>query len=175
MDAHNGDLGLPMCADWKQKIESKFPKLFKKQEELNKWFKDDRVPKWMLYYTDKGTCYGFGADGVWSDEDKTSRNPYDIKNNRLATDQEVEQALQNELEKRDIKKGAFVDNSNLSNDFNPNNKLKSDIVDFSEFKKLGYIWVGRILVYDNGKFATAIPNIITKAEAEEKLGVKIID
>lgn len=83
-----------------------FDEIFgKDKKDLNKWFVDDRFPKLMIYYTDKGTMHGIGFDGVWFEDVTFHFSPYEDGNNRVATKDEAEIKLTIEAKKRGFKDG----------------------------------------------------------------------
>lgn len=83
-----------------------FDEIFgKDKKELNKWFVDKRYDAWLMYYTDKGTRYGRDYVGNWVEETDNCPNPYNDKDNRVATKEEVEQKLKKEAIKRGYKDG----------------------------------------------------------------------
>lgn len=81
------------------------------KKELNKWFKDDTHPEWLVYYSENGKRYGFDSDGKWHGS-LSKHNPYDDDRNREATKEEIETALIKEAEKRGYVKGAKVKSIN---------------------------------------------------------------
>lgn len=89
------------CAEWKQKLESEFPEVFIKFE-IGKWYKEEGSK--LLFYIETttprvATGYGFDRYGKWFSN-------YDWKNIplrkciKLATKEEVQNAIYNEAEKR---------------------------------------------------------------------------
>lgn len=89
------------CSEWKQKLETEFPEVFIKFE-IGKWYKEEGSN--LLFYIETttprvATGYGFDRYGKWFSN-------YDWKNIplrkciKLATEEEVENALFIEAEKR---------------------------------------------------------------------------
>ena len=159
------------CSEWKTNIEKEFPKLFK-EEEINGWYKYKKAKGWCVFLENGIIRYGFDSLGDWFEGYNYT---YELdKDDYKATDKEVEEALIKEAKKRGFKEGVTVDKVNLSNDYNPNNKLKENTINTNELLSLGYLWVSSILIYDNGKWATIVETI-TKEQAEKELGKTILD
>ena len=159
------------CSEWKTNIEKEFPKLFKK-EEINGWYKDKKEKGWCVFLENGIMKHGFDSFGDWFEG---QRYNYQLGfDDYKATDKEVEEALIKEAKKRGFKEGVTVDKVNLSNDYNPNNKLKENTINTNELLSLGYLWVSSILIYDNGKWATIVETI-TKEQAEKELGKTILN
>ena len=160
------------CSEWKENIEKEFPKLFKK-EEINGWYKDKKVKGWCVFLENGIMKHGFDGNGNWFD---CHNQNYKLSNSDFkATDKEVEEALIKEAKKRGFKEGVTVDKVNLSDDYNPNNKLKENTINTNELLSHGYLWVSSILIYDNGEWATIIKETITKEQAEKELGKTILN
>ena len=171
-NAYNGKLGLTMCDDWKEEILKAYPE-FEEKKELNKWFKDDTNPKWLMFYSDKDYRYGFCSDGDWVYKDGRVGNPYEDSRNYLATEEEVFQALEKEAVKRGFKEDVrFIDCDGDEGFFSDNLNYESN-TDSNTFG----LWLGSSyhLFNKDGKWGKVIPDTITKAEAEAQLGKTIID
>ena len=168
------------CNEWKTNIEAEFPKLFKKDDlVVGKWYKSDWGYKFCFngeYDIDSDPRgYGFSQGGDFLTDNKTSkRGGWGKHNLTEATDEEVEEALIKEAKKRGFKEGVTVDKANLSDDYNPNNRLKNNNIDTNELFSHGFLWVSSILIYDNGKWATIVETI-TKEQAEKELGKTILN
>ena len=87
------------CSEWKQKIETEFPKLFVK---ISGWFKDETQDDFLAYYKNNIRQYGINSTGHWFDN--CSSHCLD-SNDESANDEEVEQALIKEAKKRGFKEG----------------------------------------------------------------------
>lgn len=90
------------CSEWKEKIETEFPKLFKKDELIvGKWYKhDEKAFNALMVWGDSEYTYGF-----WNGEYKDNLCFRDAFNKVPATDKEVSEALIAEASKRGYKKG----------------------------------------------------------------------
>lgn len=124
--------------------------------EVGKWYKDTSVKGISLYLIFVTDVYDSGVGGYGFINGKwfTNSNSYSAQL-ISATNEEVEAALIAEAERRGFKEGVTVDITNLSDSYNPNMILRGKI-SFSEFKDNGYIWFGRQLIFDNGKWAEII-------------------
>jgi len=166
------------CSEWRKNIEKEFPKLFKKDAlEAGKWYKYPDVKNWKLLITDntkgKEKGVGFNCSEIWM-KDWLTDGSNELSSLIPCSDKEVEQALIKEAEKRGFKEGVRVDKVNLSDDCNPNNRLKNNNINTNELFSHGFLWVSSILIYDNGKWATIVETI-TKEQAEKELGKTILN
>lgn len=89
------------CAEWKQKLETEFPEAFQKVE-IGKWYKEEGSN--LLFYIEKiasrvAIGYGFHRRGRWFSNYAWENIPL-RKCIKLATEEEVQNALFNEAEKR---------------------------------------------------------------------------
>ena len=89
------------CVEWKQKLETEFPEAFQKVE-IGKWYKEEGSN--LLFYIEKITSgvaigYGFERNGRWFSNYAWENVPL-RKCIKLATEEEVQNALFNEAEKR---------------------------------------------------------------------------
>ena len=87
------------CSEWKQKIETEFPKLFVK---ISGWFKDETQDDFLAYYKNNIRQYGINSNGHWFDNCLAHCLG---SNDEPATDEEVEQALIKEANRRGFKEG----------------------------------------------------------------------
>lgn len=147
------------------KLKQWFPDAFKTELEVGKWYKKDtNLCDWLMNYQGEGSVsYGFNTSKNYSDDYIMVESIRWIE----ATGQEVKTALVNEAVKRGFKKNntfKSLDNKYCTLEgtsflFKKNTLYASDV-----FKHI---------IFQNGKWAEIIPTL-TKKEAEEKLGVKII-
>jgi hypothetical protein len=162
------------CSTWKENIEKEFPKLFKTDKlETGKWYK---TPGGTIFFSEEiihnikvsdiTRLYGYGVDdeGDWRD------SFWGDYNWELATDKEVEEALIKQAKKRGFKNGNYQCLSS------PNWTI-TEVKDNYIFEN-NSLWMGvkgySNCVFTNGKWAEII-KIITKEEAEKKLGKKIVN
>jgi hypothetical protein len=89
------------CSTWKARIEKECPELFKNTLEVSKWYKYNDSDIHLVCFTnvEKSEGYGFCKSG-WVDLDI-----WNDRNLRLATEQEVKEALINEAKKRGFVEG----------------------------------------------------------------------
>ena len=157
-----------------QNIESWFPECFKKEPELNKWYKHSW--KGFFFFTHKNKGHGLDANGNWhlipsSDVDSGQWD--------LATESEVFEMLKIEAEKR-----GFADKNGVNfigvekNCYGTiNHTLKTEILFDSD--KNGGLYASKGWIFKNGKWATIVetPKEISIAEAKEivekQLGHKV--
>jgi len=95
------------CPTWKDKLKEKFPNAFKSELEVNRWYWLILDSKHDLIYVKsiedfKVNYYGF-FNGKWENGDWANVN----NNFKLATEQEVFEALKNEANKRGFKEGNY--------------------------------------------------------------------
>ena len=148
---------------FKLKIEKEFPKLFKKDNlVVGKWYKSGKC---LFNYQKNSNVYGFFRLNEWLD---LNWNWYDTTA-RLATDEEVKQALIKEAKKRGFKKGVMVRCEGY------NDAIFDGEFRFGMFKGgvLDGINIGDI--FKDGVWATIVEETITKKQAEKELGKTIID
>lgn len=134
--------------EWKDKILEACPDV-KTKMEVGKWYRRGLE---LLVWNNGGLTYGFNSFGNYS----TSYVFIDYTNAVLATEEEVKEALKKEARRRGFKEGVKIGKSMLSDDYNHNNILTSDELYFNELHDYGYIWIGNVLIYDNGKWAEII-------------------
>ena len=158
---------------WDKDIETKFPKLFKKEDKLTGWYKDKEEKEWCVFLENGIMKHGFNIDGKWFEGlNKTYKLlTYDYK----ATDKEVKEALTKEAKRLGFKKGVTVISAHSGQKFVIDSKC------YFEFNK-NYFDNELYVTCDNetyavlmkeGKWATIVETI-TKEEAEKQLG-KIIE
>lgn len=128
-----------------------------KELEVGKWYKQGKsfagVEQYLIYVVKKDDLgvEGYGiCDGVWFN----NANSYCLELIE-ASKEEVESALIAEAERRGFKGGVEVNNSELSDSCCPDMTLNG-VIGFSEFWEYNYIWFGRQLIYDKGKWAEII-------------------
>lgn len=170
LELENG-FTLPKLKEW-------FPEAFETKLQVGKWYifntVDDNT-KQVLFITEiKGNeVYFYGVDeySKWRNSDWYSKSHKWIE----ATEQEVKTALVNEAVKRGFKKGLFIDKLlpfNMGTDKEGIDKKQLESNDF--YLSNDRFFCGNLMLMSHdGQWATIIPTL-TKKEAEEKLGVKII-
>lgn len=151
----------------KYKMKDEFPEVFKVKLEVGKWYKNDQNSIFFTCNVNNKKPYGYGitAGKVFVEDDNFAA--WSVSGIKLATEQEVLEALKNEAVKR-----GFVDGSYIKlEDYEGFCRKNEDSKYFTKHNCFDFL--GRT-VFDNGKWATIIPTK-TKEEAEKLLGVKIID
>lgn len=135
-------------------MECKLPFVEEKGEPMidGTWYKNNLG---LFVYKSNEMTYGFYGN-IWRDDIVICYSRLG-DNTVKATPKEVESALIKEAERRGFKEGVLVNIEKLVPSYNPDMVLKGNI-DFSEFKEAGYIWFGKQLIFDNGKWAEIIPN-----------------
>lgn len=162
IDAYNGQLGLSMCSNWKEKIEESFPELIENNNNTNGWYGDDNYPNWMLYYKDGIGLYGIDANGDWIENCSATQ----VKVNRPATFKEIVARLIREAKRRGYKVGTFIDNSNLEEVTWPQNgkSIEYDGFDYKEEEDI--LILGQKFIYQKGQWAEIIEETLDGKEAE---------
>ena len=153
-------------------VRELFPNVFKVEKESG-WYKhhNNEHKPWLMYYNFKSKeGYGINTCGEWRSIWKN--NGYIERNNLIkATDQEVEQALIKEAEKRGFEIGSYIKSSWFSG--------ATKIEDLEEH--MYYYYSSRYNVFSfcginlfyKGQWAEIIETI-TIEQAEKELGKKII-
>tara|TARA_R110000850_G_scaffold276000_2_gene416627 strand:+ start:37 stop:657 length:621 start_codon:yes stop_codon:yes gene_type:complete len=137
------------CSEWKEKIESEFPKLFKKYElVVGKWYKHGNNNfNHLMVWNNAQPTYGF-FDGKYRD-DYCFRDTF---NKIPATDKEVSEALIAEARKRGYKNGNY--------ECMTNNTINTFKVEDSFFLSGEKLWMGEAgfanLIFKNGIWAEII-------------------
>lgn len=152
----------------KYNMKDEFPEMFELQ--VGKWYKRIDFGS-TLVFCEELTEYGFKGYGFDQDADWICDYTAESCNSRTeeATEQEVFEALKNEATNRGYRNGNYrcLDSPSLIV-----NNCKDIYHMYNE-----YIWFGTMeqcnCIFKDGKWAEIIPTI-TKKEAEEKFGVKII-
>ena len=167
------------CSEWKQKIETEFPKLFVKEElEIGKWYKYPDIENWKLFVTDntrgKEKGVGINCTGEWMDGWSTLGENELVKL-VLCTDQALEQALIKEAKKRGFKKGAYM----VHNKEKYPDQQEPILIENNKFELIvGGFCVFGWEIFSNGKWATIIEDKkeMTVSDIEKELGysVKIV-
>ena len=150
---------------WQKSIETEFPKLFKEEEKLNGWYKDVKEKGWCMFIENGIAKYGFNTLGKWKEDLSVN---YELREGDYkATNKEVEKSLIKEAKNRGVKNGLCYLGATGS---------KSKLV----FNSLE--WYGDMLcdgygtvIFKYGKWATIVPETITKEQAEKELGKTIVD
>lgn len=151
----------------KYKMKDEFPEVFKVKLEVGKWYKNDQNSIFFTCNVNNKKPYGYGitAGKVFVEDDNFAA--WSVSGIKLATEQEVLEALKNEAVKR-----GFVDGSYIKlEDYEGFCRKNEDSKYFTEHNCFDFL--GRT-VFDNGKWATILKTK-TKEEAEKLLNCKIID
>jgi len=140
-----------------------FPEVFEEDNVIlevgNNWYKSISEYGSLFQYIGKNKVRGFFRGYDWTNEWSWSRT---IKC-RLATEQEVFEALKNEAVKRYCN-GNYLESVELKNEFMFDGDIKF---------KHGLLYCNGNTLFAHGKWAKVLEPI-TKEEAEKQLGRKII-
>jgi hypothetical protein len=137
------------CYASKLIIEKEFPKLFKKEEKANGWYKDTTINKWCMFFKNGIMKYGVSTLGYWLKDLNTTYilSDEDYK----ATNEEVKETLTKEAIKKGFEIGVKTEygviNNNYKHEFRP---------------KTNVFYFGNIEVFNNGKWAEIIKEPIVK-------------
>lgn len=159
------------CEEWKLRFEKEFPKLFKERGlEAGKWYKAeiDNLFCFNGNYDIYGYAlgYGIGFTGKWYNENGIGWETTGIEK---ATENEVFDALAKQAVKRGYKEGVTC----VFGDFKDVRTIDSNVFFFDMDRNI--LALGNDIIFNKGKWSEIIETTITKKEAEEKLGCKIID
>jgi len=161
-------------------LKEAFPEVFEKPTGYYKH--RDEYPNWICYFDlENKTYYGIGVSGIWikceGKDDFNEMRMY-IKNNCMpSTPQEIQDALEKEAVRRYSGKLINPLNAHIMCGYSGNGiklSFKNTHLDSD-----GRLWISEdfekwnCIVFDNGVWAQIIQTI-TKQEAEERLGMKII-
>ena len=167
------------CSDWKGYIEEEFPKLFKSELEIGKWYKYTDVENWKLCITVfNGTDvkgYGFSCSRLFM-EDWRATGCNELDTLIPCTDEEVETALIKEAKKRGFEKGSTIIDAR---DFKKEkiSEIEFEICNYKPYGLELTVSKGKhnyCVLFSQGKWATIIETI-TKEDAEKQLGKTIIN
>ena len=136
------------CSEWKQKIETEFSKLFKKDElVVGQWYKSNGFLRRFNGKYGNGLAYGFRVDGSYCKSLGFHREDPHLP----ATDKEVSEALIAEAKRRGYKDGNYECLSGFIT-------LKANI--HSYYYNDGDIWInnnkGNNLIFREGVWAEII-------------------
>lgn len=173
--AYEGKYGT-MCQDWKDTILEHYPEFKEEEFKVGDWVvvskknctKPNPVDALVVYRNDGKETYGFSHIGDWTRFFCTTNDMQNKSLTRKATPKEVEEHLIEEAKKRGLYDSNLV-KCLSSGKINIKNVSLMPVYD----KKEDELWSKYALVYEKGKWAEIIPTI-TKEEAEEKLGCKIV-
>jgi hypothetical protein len=152
---------------WKTKIEEEFPKLFKKEEKANGWYKDTIRHKWCMFFENGIMKYGVDMLGKW--KENLSHNYTLGVNDYKATNKEVGETLIKEAKKKGFDKegisfkiieGPSTGSVNLT-------KITNQYVIEYESSRNRVVLVKNGISYTiciNGKWAEIIKETITKEQ-----------
>jgi len=153
-------------------LKEAFPEVF--ESDFTGWAKDNNIgnEKWIGYVENDFLMYGIGASGEWFD-----RRGMNIlnRNNIPATPQEIQEALEKEAVRREYKENVRISrlfDKELQDCSIDKNIFPKDAGFFYNLKN-DYLEHFGFVIYSKGQWAQIIPTI-TKQEAEERLGMKII-
>jgi len=153
-------------------LKEVFPEVF---EEHTGYYKHrDEYPNWICYFDlDNKTYYGIGVSGIWmkcEDEKDFNEMTRYIKGQCIpATPQEIKDALEKEAVRRGYEKGVFCKFGTIK-DIRQLNSKSFNLIECSMGICLAN---GRDIIFHEGIW-NEIVKTITKQEAEERLGMKII-
>jgi hypothetical protein len=114
----------------KKEMELLFPKLFKKEEPRNGWYKDPKYPKWLGFFEDGFLRYGVNTEGFWFKKEES--NYKGINQEEKATDEEVVIALDKIRLEKGLVAGCVANNFKLYNKEFKSIRAKDWKVDFQD-------------------------------------------
>jgi len=156
-------------------IKKEFPKLFESWY-LNKWTTplNGYEGKAFVFINNpddlSNVGYGITISGEWTNN--FNMNGSKLQNRRLATEQEVTEALTNEA----VKKGFINGNTFKAVTYGEKIKITNSELDFEYFKDKNVIYIQDYDVFRDGVWAEILPQPkeITISEIEKILGYKIL-
>jgi hypothetical protein len=148
------------CSEWKEKIETEFPKLFKKDElVVGKWYKYDDVANWKVFITSNvphnARGYGFNTVCQWM-EYCNAGNSCELVGLIPATDKEVSEALIAEASKRGFKKGVTIKSQWINGSDNTEKLTSDDVCINRNFQMSCWGKHGYYTIFKNGIWAEII-------------------
>ncbi|MDV3749668.1 hypothetical protein CMU21_17710 [Elizabethkingia anophelis] len=174
------------CNEWKEKLEEWFPKVFEQKCEVGKWYwacESAKRSKTMLFFNNgENITYGWNWAGEWSNN--ITHGGAKITGIE-ATDDEIQQALVNEANKRGIVTGAVVNTKNIINNglYRCRNTFinNSGFLDYKTFGDLRILY-GResgyaLIVFKDGEWAKVIeepnPVEVSKYDIAKLMNVEV--
>lgn len=163
------DIHFELDGELKEKLGEYLPK---EKLQLGRWIKDDKYPKWMMFYTDETIAYGFNVSGKWKDASSFYNNSVLLNSwdgNRYATPEEIKAALVAEAERLGYENGNYECLSSLTDQIS--NKDKFYCFDF----QLNQLWIkdksGRVnCIFHDGQWAEIITLPASLQAAINELG-----
>jgi hypothetical protein len=155
------------CSDWKSKIETEFPKLFKGTKlVVGNWYRyaDSENILLCLQKENNNSVNGFGFD---SESNWCKSRSWITTGLIPTTDKEVAIALFAEAKKRGYKEGVKIEFFSTEEQ----QIIGSDSIRYFKRK----VYIEGCCVFDNGKWATIIPPIkeMTLEQVQKELGYEI--
>ena len=157
----------------KYKMKDEFPEVFDVKLEVGKWYKNDQNAIFFTCNVNNKKPYGYGitAGKVFVEDDNFAA--WSVSGIKLATEQEVFEALKNEAVKRGFVMGTYCSHKK------PTQDQYKPIKDYFYHERDNCLYGdaennGGTRIFHKGQWAKIIPTK-TKEEAEKLLGVKIID
>lgn len=135
--------------------------------ELGHYYKDENVPKYLVFFGENGDHYGFDSNGMWFNGNHSIAQLLGWLNNgtpnRLATTEEVSIALETEATRQGH------NYKNYTYHFKNQCGMKGILFGWDTLTG------GTTQVMDNGKWAKATPKVLelTMSELENKYGCKV--
>ena len=152
-------------SEWKEKIETEFPKLFKKDElVVGQWYKyDDNFLNVLMVWNNSKETYGFSS-GFF----RNRITFYDTHNKIPATDKEVSKALISEASKRGFKKGVTIKSTWIKGSDNTEKLTSDDVFIYDNFEMRCMGKYGYYTIFKDGVWAEIIeePVNVLKSDLE---------
>lgn len=156
------------CNEWKKKIESWFPDVFKHEIQKGKVYKS-LCDDFIFFLTDYNSTdvegYGFSSNGTWFDRSWDVTNPKEFFNNyREATEEEWFEVLQSEAKRRGFKVGGyFIEPKNMISYYGLEREIRGELQfhnsnDLLKFDKTSS------LIFNQGVWGTVVNKRIPTQE-----------
>jgi len=144
-------------------LKEAFPEVFEIVLEVGKWYKYNNT---LFNYQNNGNIYGF-LRGVWKNDNNWFWNS--SIGVETATPQEIQDALEKEAVRRGYEKGVFCKFGTIKDI----RQLNSNSFEFIDSSISTCLANEDDIIFNKGVWVEIIQTI-TKKEAEERLGMKII-
>lgn len=146
-----------------EKLREWFPEAFETvlPKDFTGWAKNKKYTGWLGYYKEGDLKYGISDDEQNNDWFVSTGAYYE--DDMQATESEVSEALKNEAVKRRFGKKVYVKDCGDTEDG-----------EFSYHSRYNYLYCGKYAIFKDGIWVEIITTL-TRKEAENKLGVKIVD
>ena len=149
----------------KELLQKFIPEAFENELEVGKWYRlRNKAFNWLMCYTENGNgCYGFNSQNLYSNE----YTMYDYHDWKLATEEEVREALINEAIKRGFKNVGELSLKLVSGEMFKKGSFNTVNNEFRYISVENRLNLDGVVIFYNGKWAEiVIEDIPTQEEID---------